>query len=166
MPKYVVFLRNNESWFGIFWHLSLPLHKILPVLSLTLRILWKPEVLKSSLLIPPKVKSSMPSCPLWDPGGNSAYTYWCIFGAFCTSQWNYTRNTNLAHHVCALYCLHGVCMHMPQTTLWFKFQKKPFKTSLCNSLYGCRLYTVYCTPRKQMGYSVNVPTLQKYLALV
>lgn len=100
------FLQNNESWFGIFWHLSLLLHEIPPILSFTLGMLWKPEVVKSSLFIPPKVNSSMSSCPSWDPGRNCAYMRWCIFGAFRTSQWNYTRNTKLAPTMC-VHC--AVC---------------------------------------------------------
>lgn len=69
-----------------------------------------------------------------------AHTHWHIFRAFHTSQWNYTRNMNLDHTACVCCAVCIVYTHMPQQTLWFKFQKKPFKTLLCNSLYDCTLY--------------------------
>lgn len=75
----------------------------------------------------------------------STRIHWHIFGAFHTSQWNYTRNMNLAHTACAR-C--AVCTghththtHTPQQTLPLKFRNKPFKTLLCDSLHDCVLCT-------------------------
>lgn len=91
----------------------------------------------------------------------SAHTHWHIFGAFHTSQWNYTRNINLAHTVCARCAVHtGHTQTHPGKPSHLNFKIR--HSRLCISLPDCVLYTFL----KKKGYSVNCTTLQKYLTWV
>lgn len=89
-------------------------------------------------------------CPMRSWRKLSVHTHWHIFGAFHTSQWNYTRNMNLAHTVCTLSCPYT---DAPWQTLPFKFQNKPFKAVWFPSW----LCSVHFSQKQ------NFTTLEKYL---
>lgn len=93
----------------------------------------------------------------------SARTHWHIFGAFHTSQWNYTRNMNLAHTACAR-C--AVCTGYTHTRP-SKRSHLNFGISHSRHCYVIHFMTVCCIQSsKTNGYSVHVTALQKYLTWV
>lgn len=70
----------------------------------------------------------------------SAHTHWHIFGAFQTSQWNYTRNMNLAHTVCAHSAVNtGHTQTHPGKPSHSHFRIRHSRQ--CDSLHDCVLYT-------------------------